>query len=169
MPSDQNTPIQLNAPFPNLDNKYFDGSTGLPWASKAAVLASATVAEEFRGKGLTVLIGKREWWFRDGVTDDKLVPKGNYDVVVLNNVDGSYVLEDEELLQNIVVVPNNGNVVDFKVGLTAGASDLVAGVNLTANKGNAFSVPVYANGNTTIYFSGIAGVSSQVIIKLYKF
>jgi hypothetical protein len=169
MPSDQNTPIQLNAPFGNLDNRYFNGTTGVPWVDKNAVLTSAQVAQENRGKGLTVLIGKREWWFRDGPEDDKLIPKGNYDVLTFNNVDGSYTLEDEELLQNLVVIPNNGNIIDFKVGLSAGASDLVAPVNLIANKGNAFSVPLYANGSTTIYFSGMAGLGTIAIIKIYKF
>jgi hypothetical protein len=167
MASDQNTPIQLNGPF-ILDNRYFNGTTGLPWASKAEVLASDTVQEAYRAKGLVVLIGKREWWFRDGTTDNDLVPYGNWDVVLLNNVDGSYVLDDLELLLAIVAIPNNGNITGFKVGFSAGTDEVIPASPLVANKGNAFNTAIYANGNQTLHFSGIAASGTNVVIKIYK-
>lgn len=70
--------IELNDNIDNkspkiLDKRYsVDGVT--PYVDVAE--ANATIPLSYRAKGLTVLIGNQEYWYKDGIQDVNLVPKG---------------------------------------------------------------------------------------------
>jgi len=65
----------------SLDNKYLkDGVT--PYADINEV--NTTIPLTYRSKGLTVLIGNQEYWYKDGVADNNLVPKSPSDFCSIN-------------------------------------------------------------------------------------
>jgi parallel beta-helix repeat protein len=62
---------QVNAPK-SFDNKYLKNGV-TPYADVAD--ANSTINSAYRSKGLTVLIGNKEYWYRDGILDANLIVK----------------------------------------------------------------------------------------------
>ena len=61
------------------DDRYINGIT--PWVDVAAV--NAAIVPSRRYKGLTVLIGVEEFWYRDGIANADLISKGSSEDIVV--------------------------------------------------------------------------------------
>lgn len=78
-----NDAIQANAPK-SLDNKYL--SLGVvPYTNTTD--ANTTILSAYRSRGLTVLIGAAEYWYRDDIGDVNLIPKGIPSVISPLSID----------------------------------------------------------------------------------
>lgn len=83
-----NDSLQSNSPK-SLDNKYLKLGS-ITYTSIADV--NNILLPVYRSRGLTVNIGGAEYWYRDGLTDDSLIPKGIVNVIsplVLNTTTGT--------------------------------------------------------------------------------
>lgn len=78
-----NDSIQSNAPK-SLDNKYLNLGA-VPYTTTSD--ANTTILSAYRSRGLTVLIGSAEYWYRDAIGDVNLIPKGIPSVVSPLSID----------------------------------------------------------------------------------
>lgn len=162
MATDVNQGFNNRSPF-SLDNRYLKNGFE-PYASAAEVYSAIPLS--YRHPGLTVLIGDFEFHFLNGVADSDLKRKNNAKVVVLNNVDGSFVIP-AGLLNYALVVRANGIVTAFKLGFTAGAEDIITSTEIPSNSSQTFNTQIFADSNRTVYASGIAGSTRIVTLTFY--
>lgn len=78
------------------------------------------------------------------------------------NADGSFQIPDGQLIKSIAVIPTAA--INFSIGYTNNGQEILPASPLVANKGNIFTLDIYANGPTTIYLNGI---TAPVVIKFY--
>lgn len=159
MSTPQNDAFDIRSPKP-IDKRYLKSET-IPWTSVAEVNAGINVA--YRYQGLTVLINSREYWYIGGVTDDKLEPKTASDNIINLSSDGNYEFPTNSLVMALVITPDV-TLPAFKAGSSPGAEDFVPAMSLEPVT-TAITVSIWRNAGQRIYFGGISGSNTSIIIK----
>lgn len=159
MSTPQNDAFQFRAPKP-ADSRYLKNEI-IPWTSVAEV--NTAILSAYRHQGLTVLIGSIEYWYIGGVTDGHLVPKITGSVILTLTADGFYTFPTQTLIVALIVTPSVN--INFKAGSSAGAEDFVPTLLLTATIPAALAVFLVRNAAQNIYFGGISGSSTTIVIK----
>lgn len=161
MSTPQNDSFQIRAPKP-IDSRYLKNEI-IPWVSTAEV--NTAILPAYRFQGLTVLIGTTEFWYMGGVADNNLVPKGqsNNSTTITLTADGFYTFPLQTLIVALIVTPNVD--INFKAGSTVGAEDFVPTVQLPANVPSPIAVFLSRNQGQSIYFGGISGSNTTIVIK----
>lgn len=160
MSSVQNDGFQVRAPKP-IDVRYLKNET-IPWVSIAEVNAGINAA--YRYQGLTVLIGSREFWYIGGISDGSLVPKTASDTIINLTADGFYEFPTGNLIIAVVVTPDI-DLGGFKAGSSMGAEDFIPAMQLPGDITTAITVAIWRNANQRIYFGGVSGSNTSIIIK----
>lgn len=153
-----NDSIRVNAPKPT-DARYLKAET-TAWVSAAEV--NTAIPLPYRHPGMTVLIGTSEYWYVGGVADVNLVKKSNTDIILNLTADGFYQFPADALIAALVVTP------DVDIALSIGASapgDLYSGLVLGAGISSPINLMLWRNASQRIYFSGLAGSVTKIIIK----
>lgn len=152
-----NDSLRVNAPKPT-DARYMKNET-IPWVSAAEV--NAAIPAAYRHRGLTVLIGDSEFWYNGGTADVNLVKKSNTDIVLQLAADGFYEFPSDVLVTWVIAKPN----IDINIGLGAQAPGDLTESFIGANISYPFNIGLWRDAGQRIYFSGIAGSNTKVIIK----
>lgn len=158
MSTPQNDAFDIRAPKP-IDKRYSKNEI-IPWVSAAEVNTAIPVA--YRYQGLTVLIGTREYWYIGGTANVNLVPKSDNGVTINLTADGFYTFPSGMLVVALVVTPDI--VINFKAGSSPGAEDFVPTMQIQPAP-TAIMVPIWRNEGQNIYFGGIGGSNTNIIIK----
>lgn len=159
MSTPQNDAFDCRAPKP-LDKRYLKNEI-IPWVSVAEV--NAGIVSAYRYQGLTVLIGSVEYWYIGGITDNHLVPKATGSVILTLTADGFYTFPTQSLIVALIVTPDV--TINFKAGSSVGAEDFVPTVQLAGGTAAALAVFLVRNAGQNIYFGGISGSNTTIVIK----
>lgn len=159
MSTPQNDAFDVRAPKP-IDKRYLKNET-IPWVSVAEV--NTAIVSAYRYQGLTVLIGSLEYWYIGGIADGNLIPKTTGSVILTFSADGFYTFPTQVLIVALIVTPNV--LINFKAGSSVGAEDFIPTIQLTGGIAAALAVFLVRNAGQNIYFGGISGSSTTVVIK----
>lgn len=160
MSTPQNDSFQFRAPKP-ADSRYLKNEI-IPWVSVAEV--NAAIPSAYRYKGLTVLIGTLEYWYLNGITNSDLIPKNIGTTTVLNiSADGFYTFPLATLIVALIVTPDAD--INFKAGSAEGLEDFVPTLQLEEDIPAPLAVFLYRNAGQSIYFGGISGSNTTIVIK----
>jgi hypothetical protein len=160
MSSVQNDGFQIRAPKP-IDVRYLKNEI-IPWTSVAEV--NTGINSAYRYQGLTVLIGSTEYWYIGGITDDKLIPKKTGDTILTLTSDGFYQFPTGQLVMAIVITPDVP-LAAFKAGSSNGAEDFIPAMVVPEDITTAIVVAIWRNAAQRIYFGGVSGSNTSIIIK----
>lgn len=153
-----NDGFRVNAPKP-VDVRYLKNET-TAWTSVSEV--NTAIPTAYRHPGLTVLVGTSEYWYVGGIADVNLVKKSNTDIILNLTSDGFYQFTNEALVAALVVTPNAD--ITFGLGATI-AGDIIQDLTLGANITTPVTVQIWRNVGQRLYFSGLAGATTKIIIK----
>jgi hypothetical protein len=159
MSTPQNDAFDCRAPKP-LDKRYLKNEI-IPWVSTAEV--NAGIVSAYRYQGLTVLIGSVEYWYIGGTTNSHLVPKATGSVILTLTSDSFYTFPTQSLIVALIVTPDT--TINFKAGSSVGAEDFVPTIQLAGGVAAALAVFLVRNAGQNIYFGGISGSNTTVVIK----
>ncbi len=156
-----------------IDDRYgkWDAATAsqIPYISVAEANSMIASAERYQGLTVFIKLGTniaQEYWYRDGITDQSLIPKNNW-IILSASTDANYTLPAGNMIHGFVLKAA-GAVPAFKIGTAGAGSDNVTGgaVPLAANVSFPLWVPLFADADTVLSFSGFNG--TQVTITLLK-
>lgn len=159
MSTPQNDAFQIRAPKP-IDSRYLKNEL-IPWTSVAEV--NAAIHTAYRHQGLTVLIGQQEYWYMGGTTDNHLVPKNRGDIAIQLSANGYYTAPFGMLIVALIITPDAN--INFKAGSSSEAEDFVPEVPLQKDVPAPLAVFLWRNASQRIYFSGINGSNTTILIK----
>lgn len=158
MSTPQNDAFDVRAPKP-IDKRYLKNET-VTWISAAEV--NTAIVSAYRYPGLTVLINNVEYWYKDGIADGNLVPKTDNGTTLALSADGFWQAPSNLLVMALVVTPNT--LINFKAGSSAGAEDFVPTMQVPATT-TPIVVAIWRATGQRIYFGGISGSNTSIIIK----
>lgn len=159
MSTPQNDAFDCRSPKP-LDKRYLKNEI-IPYTSVAEV--NTAIVSAYRYQGLTVLIGSIEYWYIGGITDGHLVPKIAGNIILTLTADGFYTFPTGTLIVALVVTPDVD--INFKAGSTVGGEDFVPTLLLEGGVPAAIAVFLVRNAAQNIYFGGISGSNTTIVIK----
>ena len=159
MSTPQNDAFDIRAPKP-IDKRYLKNET-IPWVSVAEV--NTEIVSAYRYQGLTVLIGNREYWYIGGIADGNLIPKSDNDTIINLTADGFYTFPIASLIVALVITPDID--INFKAGSTVGGEDFVPTIPLEGGTSAALAVFLLRNAAQNMYFGGISGSNTTIVIK----
>jgi len=87
-------------------------------------------------------------------------------VIKSYTADGTYVIPKGTLLQNLVI-KSTTNIASFKIGTAAGIGD-ISDEALSAGINSVYTLNLYAETATTLYFTGITGSAGTTTITIFK-
>lgn len=158
MSTPQNDAFDIRAPKP-IDKRYLKNEV-TTWTSVAEV--NAGIVSAYRYPGLTVLINNIEYWYKGGILDTNLVPKSDNAVTIVLTADGFWEAPSGLLVMALVVTPNIA--INFKAGSAVGLEDFVPTMEIQPAT-TAIVVAIWRNTGQRIYFGGISGSNTTIIIK----
>lgn len=85
----------------------------------------------------------------------------------LNNINGTYVIPQGVLIDNIIVKALNADLPSLNLGTTSGGGELFTGTVLQANPLK-LATNIFADTATTLYFNGITSSAVTVEVTIYK-